>query len=200
MIYILDVTAAEDWEYNPKDETSVKDFCSWCVRTFPDIHEATEELLKDYYEVRSDYGDPIGTILREVTEAGKRKLLTDFHYIIGSSERDALDQWEDYLKSEPYKVENKDDALVTVPSSPCVIITHSFSIEGTQVYEYDSCEEAQEGLKRFYNLYLAEERANNSKLDEAETYSDDEGYAKITWEGEAGDKTEFIISCIWREV
>lgn len=199
MFYTLDLSRADDTDIRLAYEAGdAKRFWSECGREFPDIHTATEALLKEFYEVRSKYGDPFRTILKEMPKGGKRQLLTEFGYIFGNSEKEVLARWEAYSEGRPYKPDEA-EKLVTMPVSPCVIITHSFSTEGAQVYEYDSDEEAAEGLKKFYDLYLAEERSNNSKLNEAETFCEDD-YAKITWAGEADDKTEFIVSCIWKEV
>ena len=107
---------------------------------------------------------------------------------------------EDDEESEDDAPSEVPEPITTMPVRHCVVITHSFSTEGTQVYEYDSCEDATKGLERLYDLYLVEERSNNSQLNEAETFYDGEEYAKITWAGEAGDRTEFIVSCIWKEV
>ena len=199
MFYTLDLSRADDTDIRLTYEAGdVKSFWSECGRAFPNIHTATETLLKEFYEVRSKYGDPFRTILKEMPKDGKKQLLTEFGYIFGNSEKEVLAKWKAYYEGRPYK-KPQDSGLVTMPVAPCVIITHSFSTEGTQVHEYDSDEEAAAGLKMFFDLYLAEERSNNSKLNEAETFCEDD-YAKITWAGEAGDKTEFIVSCIWKEV
>ena len=85
-------------------------------------------------------------------------------------------------------------------SLPCVVVTHSWTAEDTQVYMCVDADEAAEKLNGLYNKYLAEEVRNGSKLNEAETFCDGEEYAKITWAGENKDKTEFIVTRMWKEV
>lgn len=85
---------------------------------------------------------------------------------------------------------------VSVPSTPCVVIVHSFHSD-TPVYEYDTDEEAAKALHRHYNEYLAEEKREGSLLNEEECFCED-NYARITWAD--GCRTEFILSFVSKEV
>lgn len=79
---------------------------------------------------------------------------------------------------------------------PCIVIHHSFDPD-VVVYEYDSDDEAIKAVDRLWKSYLAEERSNNSELDESNTWTDEEGYAKITWSD--GCVTTFVLSYIGKE-
>lgn len=88
------------------------------------------------------------------------------------------------IKNEPPKV--------TVPSFPCVVVSHSFDVQ-TDVYEFDTDEEASQAVKDLFTAYMNEELENHSDIVESEcVYSEDEGYAQIVWSD--GDRTTFTAT------
>ena len=79
---------------------------------------------------------------------------------------------------------------VTVPGYPCVVISHTFDVS-TDVFEFDTDEEASKALKEMYDDYLEEEIRNESDLNESECiYSAEEDYGQRVWED--GEKTFFV--------
>lgn len=85
---------------------------------------------------------------------------------------------------------SKPEVPVSVPGSPCVVISHSFDMD-VAVYECDTDDEANDTLEELYKQYYNEEIENNSSLNEEETalYKED-GWGKITWSD--GDYTRFV--------
>lgn len=75
---------------------------------------------------------------------------------------------------------------------PCVVVSHTFTAE-TDVYEFETDDEASEAVKDLYTAYMNEEHENDSDLVESECiYSENEDYAQIVWTD--GEKTTFVKS------
>lgn len=85
-----------------------------------------------------------------------------------------------------------------VPGTPCVVVTHSFDPD-VSVYEYDTDDEANDGVEKWYNTYLEEEIRNNSELNENECnlYKED-GWGQLTWAD--GAFTRFVQAHTMKEV
>lgn len=106
MVYIFDITYAESIEDLLKSESiSDEEFNEECIEAFCDIDTATEELLNRFYEVQSDYGNPIESLLRYISADDKRKILSELHYLIGESEEEVRKKWDEYVATGPQPIE-----------------------------------------------------------------------------------------------
>ena len=83
MYYILDCTAIENQE----------DF-SDCVGRFDDLQSAVIEYLDDFYEIRSDYGNPIDYLVKYIPENNYEQILNDFHYLVANSEEELYKKYK----------------------------------------------------------------------------------------------------------
>lgn len=86
MIFVLDNTRAEELPmclYAKED----------CIQTFDTLEYAAEILLKEYFEVYSKHGDPIRTLISYIPKKGLLKLLKDYQYTVGNSEKELWDKW-----------------------------------------------------------------------------------------------------------
>lgn len=81
MIYVFDTNYYDD--YDPKIQIS--DMIEECIWKYDNIREATIELMEDYFEARSDYGNPIEVLLKYVPDQNLGAILTDFHYLTDES-------------------------------------------------------------------------------------------------------------------
>ena len=54
--------------------------------TWEEVREATKDLIRDYYEPSSKYGDPISCLLRYVPDSKISDLLEEFNYYLKEKE------------------------------------------------------------------------------------------------------------------
>ena len=85
--------------------TTLNELYEDCIRSFPSIRQATETILTEYFECYSNYGDPIQTLLKHVSEIGLKRLLADYHYLVGNSKDEVIRKWTDWLvnKYDPFQ-------------------------------------------------------------------------------------------------
>lgn len=94
MLYIFDMETFRN----------VNDSYEKCVIETDDLRKTTKELLQKYYELRSDYGDPVKDIIRFVSDSRLETLLEEYSYEVFHSKKGVLDYIE-MLKKKKHKEE-----------------------------------------------------------------------------------------------
>ena len=74
--YIFDYTA---YQNDPYDD--------YIIET-DDLRETTKELLQYYYELRSDYGEPIKDLMRFIDDSKLNDILENYEYRVFDTETD----------------------------------------------------------------------------------------------------------------
>lgn len=156
-MYTFDITLGERFLDDIKAKAAtIEEMYEDCIRGFPNTRQATETLLTEYFECYSDYGDPVQTLLNHVPEIGLRRLLADYHYLIGNSKEEVIRKWADWLanKYDPFQdTEPWYKPSELCPEEDCTIIA-SLTDGSTKAlyYEADEIEDAWIDIDaRFWN-------------------------------------------------
>lgn len=89
MIYVVDIDRAEDKEFTREES----------IREFDRIPDAAHTLLNEFYEIDSDYGDPIRDLLKYITIENQKDMLSnEFNYYIARSRESAEKKFNEIRK------------------------------------------------------------------------------------------------------
>ena len=81
MVYVFDINYYDDSDIKTELDTIVEE----CIMKYDSMREAVADLLSNFFEARSDYGDPVSDILKYVPDQNLGNILTDYNYLFDES-------------------------------------------------------------------------------------------------------------------
>lgn len=64
-------------------------------RSYNTMYDAVYDLMTDFFEARSDYGDPVRILLAYVPENRYEEILNDFHYLCANTRDEMIKKLKD---------------------------------------------------------------------------------------------------------
>lgn len=93
VFYILD---PNDFENFDEESQTLQEYVEATGVSKEGFREEVIKLLKYYYEARSDYGDPVASIVRFVPDEKLKDLIQDYNYVVLEDLKEAIE----YVKKE----------------------------------------------------------------------------------------------------
>ena len=82
--YILDGNEYEDRDFFTKEELEEEDIT--ICENWREVKSEARDLIKDYYECSSEYGDVVADLFKYIPDTKIKDLLEEFNYILKEME------------------------------------------------------------------------------------------------------------------